>query len=136
MKRIEKVDSLDDKRILIGLEAEGYRDYNKTLLLLSAGAFALSLFILDKMQSPNFILFLVYTWMFWTLALLMQLASLSMYPKALREEIVALHHEGDTAPVENKMYWTMSKLNLLSTVSFGLGIFFFIVFVIYNRNCF
>lgn len=138
MARIEKDELLEEKRMMIRLEAAGYRDYNKTLLLISAGAFVLSFFILDRMSNPNFMLFLVYTWLFWTVALLMQLGALSMYPKAIREELTALH-EGPKEKEGSKFnqpYFVMSKMGLLSTVSLGLGIFFFIVFVLYNLNCF
>lgn len=130
----KKIDGLEDKKTLVSLEAQGYRDYTKTLLLLSAGAFVLSIFILDRMTSPDFILFLVYTWLFWTIALLMQLGALSMYPKAIREEIASLDSEKESKG--NALYTMMSRMGLLSTVAFGMGIFFFIVFVLYNRNCF
>ncbi len=138
MARFEKDELLEEKRMMIRLEAAGYRDYNKTLLLISAGAFVLSFFLLDKMSNPNYLLFLVYTWLFWTIALLMQLGALSMYPKAIREELSAMHGEPKEKGTNrfNQPYFVMSKMGLLSTISLGLGIFFFIVFVLYNLNCF
>jgi hypothetical protein len=132
----KKIESSDDTKVLLGLEAQGYRDYTKTLLLLSGGAFIISFLILDRMTSPEFILFLVYTWLFWTIALLMQLGALSMYPKAIREEIASLEADPEKAPKGNALYGMMSRMGLLSTVAFGMGIFFFIVFILYNRNCF
>lgn len=133
MKAQEKSETFEELRTLLGLEASGYRDYAKTLLLLTAGAFVLSFFILDRMSSPDYILFLVYTWVFWTIAMLFQLAALSMYPRAIREELTALQEDKRD---KNLIYTQMNRIGLLSTVALGMGIFFFIVFVLYNLNCF
>lgn len=135
MKASEKVDVFEERRTLLGLEASGYRDYAKTLLLLTAGAFVLSFFILDRMSSPDYMLFLVYTWVFWMIAMLFQLGALSMYPKAIREEIASLEDAKKEGKV-NPFYTMMNRIGLLSTVSLGMGIFFFIVFVLFNLNCF
>lgn len=135
MKTTEKVEMFEERKALLGLEASGYRDYAKTLLLLTAGTFALSFFILDRMSSPDYMLFIVYTWTFLLIAILMQLGVLSMYPKAIREEIAALHEDRKERK-GNLFYTMMNRMGLLSTVSLGMGIFFFIVFVLFNLNCF
>lgn len=140
MKKTEAVETSDyliERKHLVALEASGYRDYNKTLLLLSTGAFALSLLMLERMSGVNYILFLVYSWMFWIVSLLMELGSLSIYPKAIREESLRLQsNDADKAKELNPFFAKMRQLSLVSTASFGLGVFFFIIFILYNLNCF
>jgi hypothetical protein len=140
MKKSETVETTDylvEKKHLVALEASGYRDYNKTLLILSSGAFAISLLMLERMSDVNYILFLVYSWLFWVISLLLELGSLSMYPKAIREESLRLQsNDADKAKILNPFFAKMRQLSIVSTASFGLGVFFFIIFILYNLNCF
>lgn len=135
MTKVVKPENIEERKHLVALEAAGYRDYNKTLLFLSSGAFVLSMILLDRMSGPNYMLFVIYSWMFWIVSLLMELGSLSMYPKAIREEAFRLE-EGERTKELNPFFTRMRYLSMVSTLAFGLGTFFLIIFVLYNLNCF
>lgn len=137
-QEMERKEYLTERKLLITLESNAYQSFDKTLLTLSSGAIALSVAFLDKLHYPFLVNFLILSWLCWFASIMAQLTSLYFSPKAMRDEQLILNEQYkdySKDPRDNKYQGIPSALNLLSLVSFGLGAFLFIVFIISNFSC-
>ena len=135
MQEMDRSEYLEERKLLIQLEAEGYRNFDKTLLTLSSGAVALSSTYFFNIPQMVYPVFLVVSWSLWCVSISSQLLSVYFTPKALREEQRVLNEQAidpSKEPGKNRYLGKASKLNLLSTLSFALGIFSFVVFMTLN----
>lgn len=136
---MERNEYLRERELLVGLEAEAYKSFDKTLLTLSSGAMVLSATLLDKLQPINFIFLLICSWVFLFISICLQLCSLHTSPKAMREEINILNErykDNEEKDVqENKYTGKATILNQISLASFALGTFLFLTFTIINLSC-
>ncbi len=137
-QQMDRKEYLEERKLLVELEASAYRDFDRTLLTLSSGAIALSVAFIDKLQNMVFMNLLMFSWLTWCISLFLQLASLFLTPKAMREEQVILNEQYKAYskdPRQNKYLGWSSDLNLGSVILFCLGTLSFIIFAILNIDC-
>lgn len=127
---------LKEREILVHLEMEAYRNFDKILLTLSSGAIALSVAFIDKVYYM-FLYLIIFSWILWLVSIFLQLISLFITPKAMREEIIILNEQYKDdlkEPRKNKYSGKPSLLTFWALATFGLGTLLFIIFIILNLN--
>ncbi len=129
-------DSLSQYRqhlVLAGQKAQ--EDYDKSVLSLSGGAFAVSLIFIDKVIGPGKIIhqgILLAAWMCWCLSIALVLWSYYTSGKALRKAIDQIDSDQLQRQPGGAMACATKVLNLLSGVLFVVGLVAIAVFAIYN----
>lgn len=124
---------LSERQVLINLEAEAYRSFDKTLITVSSGAIALSIGFFGRVDITHFKILLLNSWLLWLCSIILQLISLYITPKAMREEQAILNERYLGSPErKNKFVGRPSIFNLLSLGAFGLGTVLFIILVMIN----
>ncbi|MFH1897956.1 MAG: hypothetical protein ABH886_06925 [Candidatus Desantisbacteria bacterium] len=141
-QQMDRKEYLEERRLLVSLESEAYKSFDKTLLVLSSGAIALSMTFIDKLHCATFLYLLVISWIFWIVSIFLQLFSFVVSSKAMREELAILneqYNDYSKDPRQNKYsdnkMSIMSMLNYVSIGAFALGTLLFIVFITINIGC-
>lgn len=126
---------LKERGLLVHLEMEAYKNLDKTLLVLSSSAIALSVAFIDKVYYAAFLCLIVSSWILWLVSIFLQLISLYITPKAMREEQAILNEQykdDSKEPRENKYSGKPNSLTSWALATFGLGALLFTVFIILN----
>lgn len=135
----ERKEYLEERHLLIHLEAEAYKSFDKILLTLSSGAIILSLTFINKPAKLIHLYLVVLSWIFWTISIFFQIISCHITAKATRREQAILNkqykNENDTEDSSSNQFsgWP-TKINTLTFISFGIGVILFIIFASINLN--
>jgi hypothetical protein len=126
-----------ERKVLVELEADSYRKFDTTLLTLSSGAIALSItFIKNDFSFCSCLLKIA--WALWLITISTQLMSHLISAKAIREDVKVLKekHSSKTNLVSGRNKFTpwVNRLNLSAVLSFVIGAFSFIIFVMVNYD--
>ena len=137
---------LEERKSLVDAVREGARSFDKTILVLSSGAFGLSLTFIRQI-SPNIksgtVFLLICAWVGFCLSLLFTLISFLTSQSACLKQIKILEVEyfnsqrehdkkANIENIENKSSDWTGRLNKLSIVAFMLGVIFLAFFSISN----
>jgi hypothetical protein len=134
---LERQTYLDERKLLVDAEREAARSFDKAMLTLSAGAFALSItFVREIAPSPGCGCFLFVAWFMFGLAILSTLISFLVSQRAMRRQRDILENAYRTASSvdgqENTPATVTKHLNFLSIVLFGIGLIMMVIFAIQN----
>lgn len=132
---MDRKEYLSERKFLANLEANAYKDFDKTMLAISSGAIALSMAFTGKIECMIHPFLLVFSWLLWLTSIILQLLSFIYSAKAMREELVILTEQykaKSTVGRKNKYTGVPSKLNLAALGAFGVSALLFIFFVINN----
>lgn len=132
---MDRQEYVNERKVLLDIETEAVRGFDKTLLVLSSGALLLSMNFLASKISLTFLGFLIAAWVFWILSTLSQLTSYIVTTKAIREEMKILNEQYKNYEKDarlNQYEGIASKISTTSFITFILGIASFFIFVIKN----
>jgi hypothetical protein len=128
---------LDERKLLVSAELEGSRLFDKAILTLAAGSFALSLAVI-KQIFPSFIsnkYLLALAWTSFVISILSTLISFltSQHACSKQREILEniFFSNNEDKLINRAAIWTKC-LNWLSIISFIIGVIFLAIFVFSN----
>lgn len=132
---MDRGEYLKERQLLVALETESYKSFDKALLTFSSGAIVLSVTFLEKFNTKSLLCLLATSWVFWLLSILAQLSSYFISAKAMRRELEILNAQyrgGEIYSDVNKWTGWPTILNILALLSFFFGVVFFLAFVFAN----
>ena len=121
---------LDERRKLIEGEAQASQGFDRTVITLSAAAFALSITFIQLIREVMFPWLLIVAWICFALALMTILTSFLMSQYAFRKQRDMLdncYEQGGNQEENPLTKWT-ERLNCVALVAFMAGVVFFAVF--------
>ncbi|GAA5520378.1 hypothetical protein LQ318_01510 [Aliifodinibius salicampi] len=114
------------------------RIYDKTLLTLSSGAFAVSFAFMDAFITgkPVYTSLIISGWGFLTFSILLQLGSHLMSVNAFKQAIKDIDspENADNSRTGGKFAKYTDRINYASGITFAIGIFLILTFVYFNFN--
>lgn len=121
------------RNLLQTLEIKAQEQYDKTVLMLSAGALGISFsFIKDivKLENATSINYLIFSWVSWMLSVLFVLVSFYFSRLAMSKAIE--DYDNNDEPKGNKYDWLTTLTNALSGLLFLFGLLSIIIFLTKN----
>jgi|SRR5215211_1294933 len=131
---LEREAYLEERKTLVEAEGEASQSFDKALITLSAGAFGLSLaFIVQVAPEPRALWYLYVAWGGFILSLLSILFSFLASQQGFRRARDILDKYLETGDEEsNRWNAVTNSLNILSIVSFVLGVVSLAYFAVRN----
>ena len=128
---------LKERDLLIDAEREAIRSFDKTMIMLAAGALALSFgFVREMKVSPASDWHLYSAWVALLVSLLVVLVSFLLSQHAMRRQIAiiegCLDSSGSSDPGLTRWAKVIVVLNWMSLISFLFGVAFFAIFAAHN----
>ena len=121
---------------LITADQKAQEDYDRAVLSLAGGAFAVSLLFIEKRTGAGPMLhkwLLLAAWLCWSFSIAVVLGSFYSSRRALRKAITQCD-AGEPLPPQpgGRMAWTTEALNIIGGTSFVVGLLLIAVFAVYN----
>ena len=134
--QMDRNEYMKERQLLIGLEVESSKSFDKALLLFSSGAIVLSVTFLEKFNTDIFFCLLVASWVLWLLSILAQLLSYFVGAQAMRRELAILNeqYKNQTESKLNELAGWPTTLNIVALITFLIGAVTFLGFITLNFN--
>lgn len=128
---------LDERKYLMHAEAESYKSFGQSLLLVTTGALALSVTFITSLEVKICTEYAVIAWVGWVVSIYFQLSSKVASARALSEaqDIITEAYSNDQTEYRDNPYnQKVHKHNFLSLAAFSFGTVVFLCFVYKNLN--
>jgi hypothetical protein len=135
-EHLPRAEFLELRKVLAEGEKQSYQDFDKAIVTLSGGAFALSLTFIQFLEKANNAWIVATSWLFFITSLLLTLISFISASFAFRRQIefLDLLYTGNLEKYRqiNRPDRITLVLNIASALSFIIGVVFLSVFTYYT----
>jgi len=136
---------LQERKFLVESARQESQLFDKSILSLSGGAFVISLAFIRQiapLPEPGSLILLRLSWICLVLSIVVTLSSIRISQFACDKQIKILEEYYFTEnkskkrvpTVKNKLAWLTKLMNIISIISFGIGVILLSLFAIKNLN--